>query len=91
MYYVVMRMSDSCYDLDKDCKKNIVCCVVGFAHAKNEVKNDNSVQFVVEDDNYYEFQQYVLSCTREWTALGYKWCTLDDAENLIYIGSDTFE
>lgn len=56
---------------------------LGFNPNEGNVENVSNVQVVVEDDNNYEFQQYVLACTREWTAAGYTWCTLDDAEHVL--------
>lgn len=50
---------------------------LGFNPDEGKADNVSNVQVVVEDDNNYEFQQYVLACTREWTAAGYTWCTLD--------------
>lgn len=49
---------------------------LGFNPNESEVGNTSDVQVLAEDDNNYEFQQYVLACTREWTAAGYSWCTL---------------
>ena len=50
---------------------------------EGKVTNDQSTQLTVQNDNHYQFQQYVLSCTREWTANGYGWSTLNDAEHFL--------
>lgn len=56
---------------------------VNCSFGNNNWGMNNPGEVELLDDNHYQFQQYALLCTREWTATGYSWCILSDAEDVL--------